>query len=208
MTKKIVVAGSGFAGMWAAVSAARAVALAGREQDTEVISVSPNTSLTIRPRLYEAILENMNPDLTPLFEAVGVRHIAGLVQTIDAGAHRLEIELADGTRTHLPYDKFVLATGSRLFQPPVPGLAKHAFNVDQLESARVLDEHLKSLASLPETAARNTVVVAGVASPASKRLPRCRSACVRFWAAMLPPVSSLLSRHRTSTPTLARFRGR
>jgi NADH dehydrogenase len=161
MTKKIVVAGSGFAGMWSAVSAARAVALAGREQDIEVISVSPNASLTIRPRLYEAILENMNPDLTPLFEAVGVRHIAGLVQTIDAGAHRLEIELADGTRTHLAYDKFVLATGSRLFQPPVPGLAEHAFNVDQLESARVLDAHLKSLASRPETTAHNTVVVAG-----------------------------------------------
>jgi NADH dehydrogenase len=161
MTKKIVVAGSGFAGMWSAVSAARAVALAGREQDIEVISVSPNASLTIRPRLYEAILEDTNPDLTPLFEAVGVRHIAGLVQTIDAGAHRLEIELADGTRTHLAYDKFVLAAGSRLFQPPVPGLAEHAFNVDQLESARVLDAHLKSLASRPETAARNTVVVAG-----------------------------------------------
>jgi NADH dehydrogenase len=117
MTKKIVVAGSGFAGMWAAVSAARAIALAGREQDVEVISVSPKASLTIRPRLYEAVLENMNPDLAPLFEAVGVRHIAGLVQTIDAGAHRLEIELADGTRTHLAYDKFVLAVSfSRPFQ--------------------------------------------------------------------------------------------
>ena len=114
MTKKIVVAGSGFAGMWAAVSAARAVALAGREQDIDVISVSPSPSLTIRPRLYEAVLENMNPDLAPLFEAVGVRHMAGLVQTIDAGARRLEIEQADGTRTHLAYDKFVLATGSRL----------------------------------------------------------------------------------------------
>jgi len=32
MTKRIVVAGSGFAGMWAAISAARAVALAGKEQ--------------------------------------------------------------------------------------------------------------------------------------------------------------------------------
>jgi NADH dehydrogenase len=161
MTKKIVVAGSGFAGMWAAVSAARAIALAGREQDVEVISVSPIPRLTIRPRLYEAVLENMNPDLAPLFEAVGVRHIAGVVQTIDAAAHRLEIEQADGTRTHLAYDKFVLATGSRLFQPPVPGLADHAFNVDQLENARVLDDHLKSLAGRPETVARNTVVVAG-----------------------------------------------
>ena len=110
MTKKIVIAGSGFAGMWAAVSAARAVALAGREQDVEITIVSPSANLTVRPRLYEAVLENMNPDLAPLFEAVGVRHIAGLVQTIDAGARRLAIEQVDGTRTSLPYDKFVLAT--------------------------------------------------------------------------------------------------
>src|SRR3954454_19666025 len=103
----------------------------------------------------------MNPDLAALLEAVGVRHVAGLVQTIDVGAHRIEIEHADGTRTNLPYDKFVLATGSRLFQPPVPGLAEHSFNVDQLQSARALDVHLKSLAGRHETAARNTVVVAG-----------------------------------------------
>ena len=125
MTKKIVVAGSGFAGMWAAISAARAVALSDREQDIEVTVVSPSATLAIRPRLYEAVLENMNPDIAPLLEAVGVRHIAGLVQTINAGARRIEIEHADGARTHLPYNKFVLATGSRLFQPPVPGRRNH-----------------------------------------------------------------------------------
>jgi NADH:ubiquinone reductase (H+-translocating) len=205
MTRKIVVAGSGFAGMWAAISAARAVVLTGREQDIEVTIVSPSATLAIRPRLYEAVLENMNPDIAPLLEAVGVRHIAGLVRTIDAGARRIGIEHADGTRTNLPYDKFVLATGSRLFQPPVPGLAEHSFNVDQLENARALDGHLKSLAGRPETVARNTVVVAGGASPALRRSPRCRSACARFWAATLPSVSSLLSRPLTSAPTLARI---
>jgi len=171
MTRKIVVAGSGFAGMWAAISAARAVALTGREQDIEVTIVSPSATLTIRPRLYEAVLENMNPDIAPLLEAIGVRHVAGLVQTIDAGAHRIEIQHADGTRTHLPYDKFVLATGSRLFQPPVPGLAEHGFNVDQLENARTLDGHLKSLVGRPETVARNTVVVAGGGSVRRRGVP-------------------------------------
>jgi len=161
MTKKIVVAGSGFAGMWAAISAARAVALSGREQEVEVTIVSPSATLTIRPRLYEAILENMNPDIAPLLDAVGVRHIAGLVRTIDADARRVWIEHVDGTRKRLSYDKFVLATGSHLFRPSVPGLADHAFDVDQLASARALDAHLKALADRPETIARNTVVVAG-----------------------------------------------
>ena len=49
MTKKIVVAGSGFAGMWAAISAARAVALAGKEQDIEVTVVSPKPTLRSGP---------------------------------------------------------------------------------------------------------------------------------------------------------------
>lgn len=160
LKKQIVIAGSGFAGMWAAVSAARAVALAERT-DVEISVVSPSPNLAIRPRLYETDLTPMNPDLAPLFEAIGVRHIAGIVLTIDAGDHRIDVELKDGSRTSLNYDKFVLATGSRLFQPPVPGLVEHTFNVDQLDGAHKLDAHLKSLPARPEGVARNTVVVAG-----------------------------------------------
>lgn len=160
LKKQIVIAGSGFAGMWAAVSAARAIALAERT-DIEISVVSPSPNLAIRPRLYETDLTPMNPDLAPLFEVVGVRHIGGIVHTIDAGERRIDVELNDGSRTSLNYDKFVLATGSRLFQPPVPGLGEHTFNVDELDSAHKLDAHLKSLPDRPESVARNTVVVAG-----------------------------------------------
>ena len=59
MTKKIVVAGSGFAGLWSALSAARAVDLAGKSKDIEVVVVSPSPSLVVRPRLYEAVIENI-----------------------------------------------------------------------------------------------------------------------------------------------------
>ena len=161
MTLKIVIAGSGFAGTWAARSAARAVSLAGREDDVEIIVVSPTPHLHIRPRLYETAFEDMAPDLAPLFAAVGVRHVAGTVEAIHADRHEVEVNGADGRRTTQPYDRFVLATGSRLFLPDVPGLAEHSFNVDQLSHAMALDAHLRSLADRPETAARNTVVVAG-----------------------------------------------
>jgi NADH:ubiquinone reductase (H+-translocating) len=57
MTRRIVVAGSGFAGIWAAISAARAVALAGREQEVQVTIVSSSASLMVRRRLYEAVIE-------------------------------------------------------------------------------------------------------------------------------------------------------
>lgn len=161
MTQTIIIAGSGFAGLWASISAARAVALAGKEREVEVIVVSPTPNLSIRPRLYEAVLENMNPDIAPLLDAVGVRHVAARVETIDHAARRVTVSAADGARRTLAYDRFVLAAGSQLFRPAVPGLAEHGFETDQIDTAEALDRHLKGLAARPESAARNTVVVAG-----------------------------------------------
>jgi NADH:ubiquinone reductase (H+-translocating) len=163
MSKRIVIAGTGFAGTWSAISAARAASLAGMEDEVEITIVSPTPHLHIRPRLYESILEGMAPDLLPLFEAIGVRHLAGTVERVHAERHEVEVERTDGQRVTLPYDRFILAAGSQLFMPDVPGLKDHgfSFNVDQLAGAEALDAHLKALAGRPETAARNTVVVAG-----------------------------------------------
>ncbi|WP_068079742.1 NAD(P)/FAD-dependent oxidoreductase [Novosphingobium rosa] len=161
MPQKIVIAGTGFAGVWAALSASRAIALAGKQDEVEVVIVSPAPNLVIRPRLYEAELENMNPDVGGLFSAVGARHVPGLVETIDADARTLTVVRNEGVRETFAYDRFVLAAGSQLFRPAVPGLAEHAFDTDQFDSAQALDAHLKALAERPESPARNTVVVAG-----------------------------------------------
>lgn len=96
MTQKIVIAGSGFAGFWAAVSAMRAITLAGKHEDIEVLMVSPTPTVTIRPRLYEAVLENMNPDISAQLAAVGVRHLAGTVEGIDAAAKTLTVAQVTG----------------------------------------------------------------------------------------------------------------
>ncbi|MFM9916978.1 MAG: NAD(P)/FAD-dependent oxidoreductase [Rhizobacter sp.] len=161
MFQRVVVAGSGFSGLWSALSAARAIDLAGKSDEIEIVVVSPSATLIIRPRLYEAVIANMDPDLAPLFDAVGVRHLAARIESIHADTHELDLVAADGAKSTLHYDKFVLATGSTLFQPPVPGLAEFAFNVDQLADAKVLAAHLSSLATRQTTLARNTVVVAG-----------------------------------------------
>lgn len=161
MGNHIVIAGSGFAGAWAAISAARAVSLAGKEGEVAITVVSPSAHLVIRPRLYEAAIENMSPDIKPLLDVIGVRHLAGTVTEISADAHRVAIAKADGAELVLHYDKFVLATGSQLFAPPIPGLKEHSFNVDQLENAQKLAAHINSLPARAETQARNTVVIAG-----------------------------------------------
>jgi NADH dehydrogenase len=161
MSQKIVIAGLGFAGMWASLAAARAVSMAGKEGEVEVINISPTPNLAIRPRLYELELVGMNPDCQAVFDAVGVRHVPGLVETIDGKARTVTVARAGGGQETLNWDRFVLAVGSQAFRPPVPGLADFGFETDQLDTAYGLDDHLKALASRPETEARNTVVVAG-----------------------------------------------
>lgn len=161
MTYQILIAGSGFAGTWAALSAARAAALAEREDDIAITVISPEPRLVMRPRLYEATIEGMDPDIAPLLAAVGAKHLAGKVGTVDAAAHTVTVEHRDGSWITLPYDRFVLATGSVLNQPPIPGLADHAFNVDQIAEARRLADHLQGLAARPDSAARHTVVIGG-----------------------------------------------
>lgn len=157
----ILIAGTGFAGVWAALSATRAIALAGREADVEVVVVAPGPTMVMRPRLYEAVLENMNPDVSALLVEVGARFVAGVVEEIGSDRKVASILLGDGTRTAIGWDRFVLATGSRLATPPVPGLADHAFNVDQLDAALRLDAHLKGLAASGHAACGTAVVVGG-----------------------------------------------
>lgn len=161
MSKRIIIAGSGFAGLWAALAAQRAIHLASQEQNIEVMMVSPSPNVGIRPRLYEAVLENMNPDISELLTVVGVKFLAGWVNKIDVDQQTIEVATTDGNKQNLSYDRFVLATGSTTFMPPIPGLKEYGFSVNTLEDAEKLDHHLKNLATKPANAARNTIVVAG-----------------------------------------------
>ncbi|GAA5564221.1 NADH dehydrogenase-like protein Rv1812c [Acinetobacter schindleri] len=161
MSKRIIIAGSGFAGLWAALAAQRAIYLASQEQNIEVVMVSPSPNVDIRPRLYEAVLENMNPDISDLLSVVGVKFLAGWVNKIDVDQQAIEVFTTDGSKQTLSYDRFILATGSTTFMPPISGITEYGFSVSTLEDAEKLDQHLKNLAHKPANAARNTVVVAG-----------------------------------------------
>lgn len=161
MSKQILIIGTGFSGMWSALSAARLRHLEGKQEAVEITIISPQPELHIRPRLYEADLAGMNPSLVELFKAANVRYIAGSVQQIHPKDHAVNYTDAGGKPQSISYDKLVLAAGSTLFRPAIPGLKEHAFSVDQLSEAQELQDHLHALAQRPAGKARNTVVVCG-----------------------------------------------
>lgn len=161
MTQRIVIVGAGFAGMWSALGAARLLDSQGKQDEVEIALVAPTPELHVRPRLYEAGASGMSAPLRELFEAVNVRYTQGTVETIRPGDQEIDYRAGDGGLATLAYDRLVLASGSRLFRPNLPGVDEHSFSIDQLADAADLDEHINGLVKLPVTQARNTVVVAG-----------------------------------------------
>src|SRR5690242_20784251 len=98
---QILVIGGGFAGFWAAVAARR---VAGSRAD--VTLVSPEPTLEIRPRLYEANPETLGVDLLPLLRKVDIGYVRDAAVGLDTAART--VTLAGGDR--LAYDRLVVAT--------------------------------------------------------------------------------------------------
>ncbi|KAJ6473422.1 hypothetical protein C8R47DRAFT_1295125 [Mycena vitilis] len=156
-TPRLLVIGAGFAGLWAA----RKRELAGKADQVEIVLIAPEPTLYLRPALYENDVSTAFAPLAELLTVVGVRYVQGLVQHIATDEKRVEYTSADGAST-LRFDRLILASGSQLFRPEaVAGIAEYSFDADQMEGALKLDAHLKSLAALPDSPERNTVVVCG-----------------------------------------------
>lgn len=154
----VVVIGSGFAGLWAALGAARRLdelAVPARTVDITVLSAQPFHD--IRVRNYEADLSPCRIPLAGLLEPAGVGHVATEVTAIDTAARAVT---TSGGVTY-GYDRLVLASGSQLVKPPIPGLREFAFDVDTHDGALALQNHLRRLADGLPTAAAGTVVVVG-----------------------------------------------
>jgi len=148
MSDKILIIGGGFAGFWAALAARR---VAGQRATVTLLSREP--VLEVRPRLYEAKPETLVVDLRPLLREVGVNFVRGEALRLDTVAKAAT--LAGGGR--LAYDRLVVATGSRMRRPTVPG-ADAAFSVDTLAEAIAFD---RRLAEIARSAAQPTVAVVG-----------------------------------------------
>ncbi|MFE0148578.1 NAD(P)/FAD-dependent oxidoreductase [Nonomuraea sp. NPDC059007] len=141
----VVIIGGGFAGVWSAAGAA----LARADADLRITLIAPNEHLVLRPRLYEPEPDLAKVELSRVLGPIGVEHVRATVRTIDTGRR---VVVADGVE--IGYDRLVLAAGSKLVRPrDLPG-AERLFDIDTLDGARRLTDHLRGIEDY-------SVVVAG-----------------------------------------------
>jgi NADH:ubiquinone reductase (H+-translocating) len=155
----ILIIGGGFAGLSAALNA-----IDESDRNNSNVSVtlmSPSPYITIRPRLYEKHPELMREPLAPLLSAVGVTFIEAAAREIQTENRAVLAEASTGQPIHVNYDRLILAVGSELYCPGIPGMRENGFNIDTYESAVTLDNHLRTIVHDFEAPGRDTVVIVG-----------------------------------------------
>src|SRR5690242_2176367 len=115
---RILVLGAGFAGLWAAIGAARKLDEIGASADVEILVVDRNPYHNIRVRNYEVDLGEAAIPLAGLLDPIGVKHLVGEVSAIDAASQQVTVRTAQGEQS-LAYDRLVLTLGSELVRPPI-----------------------------------------------------------------------------------------
>jgi NADH dehydrogenase len=159
--QRIVVLGAGFAGLWSAIGAARALEERGIGRDrVEVTVVNATPWHSIRVRNYEADLSEARVPLADILDPISVRLVVAEITGLSIADQTISC-VADGMPSKVAYDRLVFALGSRLARPPIPGLREHAFDVDTYDAAIRLGGHLAGLLREPRSAGRDTVLVVG-----------------------------------------------
>jgi NADH:ubiquinone reductase (H+-translocating) len=154
---EVVVLGSGFAGLWAALGAARRLdELGAADGDVNVTVLSSQPYHDIRVRNYESDLTPCRISLCEVLDPAGVGHIAADVTAIDPASRTVTTSVG----AHA-YDRLVVALGSQVVKPGIPGLREFGFDVDTYDGAIALQRHLGALAGGPHTSAAGTAVVVG-----------------------------------------------
>lgn len=158
----ILVIGGGFAGVWSAAAATR-VARDHPSADgnhLRVTLVSASDEMVIRPRLYERDPGQMSVQLDRVLKPIGVDRVRARVTGIDTEARTVTTD-ADGRMGVLKYDRLVLAAGSQVIQPNLPG-REFLFDVDTITGADALEQQLLRLTAATDDRNRDGALTAVV----------------------------------------------
>ncbi|HTZ43186.1 MAG TPA: FAD-dependent oxidoreductase [Jatrophihabitans sp.] len=130
MRKRVVVLGSNFGGLTAALAVNREL-----HGDVDVTVISPSDRFVFNPSLIWLPFGKRNPDdvtfpVAPTFAEHGIEFVHAAATRIDPEAHL--VETATGS---YGYDYLVVATGYRNNLDAVPGLADNGYTITTLPDA-------------------------------------------------------------------------
>ena len=145
MAWKVVIAGGGFGGLYAA----RRLEQVLPPQAAHVTLVTDVNFLLYTPLLPGAAAGTLEPRhvVIPVREELDRTEIRlGRMVGLDPGRSIMRVANAHGTEDELPYDQVILAPGSVSRVLPIPGLAEHAMGFKTLaEAVRVRNQALLNL---------------------------------------------------------------
>ena len=142
-TRRILILGGGFAGLYAAMQLEKTLA---RDPDVEVTLVNRENFFLFTPMLHEVAASDL--DLTTIVNPVRkmlkrVNFFAGEVESIDLS--RKQVVVSHGFDHHhhsLEYDHLVVGLGSITNFYNLPGLEQRALTIKSLGDAMTLRNHL------------------------------------------------------------------
>src|SRR5690348_188379 len=140
--KRIVVLGSGFAGMQAVVELER---LFRKSPDCEILLIGEQNFVLFTPLLPQIASSHIDPRhiaqaIRDIRGSRRFRFLRSAVHAINVDARR--VETATGP---VEYDSLVIALGSRTNYFQTPGAREHTYEFRTLEDAVVLREHVLDL---------------------------------------------------------------
>lgn len=142
---KIVILGSGFAGLTAAVRLKRRL----RGEDHEILVIDRSTTFVYRPSLVLVAfghkpVRDVTFDLTATYRRLRIPFLHTEVQEVEP-----ESKTVVTSTGPIAYDKLIVAMGEKLAVEEVPGMADYGHNVCSLSGAIRLREALKTWSGGP-----------------------------------------------------------
>ncbi|MGH2833893.1 MAG: NAD(P)/FAD-dependent oxidoreductase [Solirubrobacteraceae bacterium] len=150
MAQRILIAGGGFGGFYAARSLERLLAPA----SGRVTLINDANCMLYTPLLPGAAGATLDPRhvVVPLRSMLkGTDLVIGRVSGCDPAGRTLSVTRIDGEPLQLRYDQLILALGSISRTLPIPGLAEHAIGLKSLSDATALRNRLLSCLDIAES---------------------------------------------------------
>jgi NADH:ubiquinone reductase (H+-translocating) len=142
-TKRVLILGGGFGGIYAALELEKTVA---RQRGLEVVLVTRDNYFLFTPMLAEVAAGQLELStiINPLRRLLkGVKSFVGSIQAIDLDARRVTVSHASDGHTHqLPYDQLIIALGTRTNYFNLMGVEDSCFNIKTLSDAVALRNQL------------------------------------------------------------------